>query len=164
MMFAVISLLAVFLFKTQFVWDLFIFQVVISFILIIVALRIVDPRQFEKELNKALVKALSGYKPDPKDLDNIQTSFKCCAVFDREDEDQSKTPFELPSTTCCDPSQLKREKVDAKGACFSDKANENCSSKFFYKQRRFRSACVLCLTLGIIFQLQLSFNYNRQRE
>lgn len=158
--FAVLGIVAVFVLKSPKLLNyLFIFQLVLSLLLVILAVSVIDPRQFLRELEKAKTKAVE----DTNDLDKIQSSFKCCTQVLLDNSFQKSVKV---YKSCCDSSQLKYEKDgEEEGVCFSDKAYENCFGKFLNKQKGFRAWTVILLTLMIIFQLLLSFSlYNSQGE
>ena len=181
MIFAVLSLLAVFVLKSSKLLNLnylFIFQLIVCFILITLTVSVVNSRQFEKDLKKMIKtpelkpgdtpeKLKEAWESWLKRIDVMNNNFKCCIANDPDaDWPEDQVDKLLLPNSCCDSSQLvEKDPFQFDARCPVKKAKESCYHKFLNKQQGFRAAAVVCLTLAIIFQLQLSFNfYNRQGE
>ena len=175
-------------------------HIAITFILIILAVSIIDTDHFDNQLNETMFLADNDAKQEF--FDKVNSNLKCCLVSfsqpglpsfptppsftfpplppPNEKDDSNADPFNgkisladaglppipgliLPNS-CCADSQLTYVKDTEKYICKpADAYKENCGKQFLRKQKGFRAAAVITLTLAIIFQFLLSFSiYNSQ--
>ena len=163
---AITGLVAVFVLKSEKILNLlFILHLAVTFILLILAVTIVNTNHFESQMRG------KGLKKDERiELrDKVHSSLKCCdyaALLRSGPKDpDGKTP--MPNC-CCEESKLTDvvKVEDKKQECLLENAyQDSCLVQYVRKQNGFRAAAVLCLTIAIILQLLLTFSFHTsQRE
>lgn len=161
MIFAVLTLLAVFVLKSPKLNYLFVVQVIACFALIILTVSVVGIRPFEDALKN--VEKKTTEEKSFKYIDELHNSLKCCIINVPDKEWPENVHF---LNSCCDSSQLRPVgdgEKESNYRCPAKKAYEDCFHRFLDKQQGFRRTAVVCLTLALIFSLSFSF-YNRERD